>query len=156
MAVKPVPEGYHSVTPYLIVDGAAKAIEFYKTAFGAVELMRMPGPGGKIGHAEIKIGNSPIMMADEHPEIGARGPQSFGGSPMMLMVYLDDVDAVVQRAVAAGATLVRPLENKFYGDRSGTLKDPFGHQWEIATHVEDVPPEEMERRSKEWAKSQQP
>ena len=155
MAVKPIPEGYHSVTPYLIISGAAKAIDFYKAAFGATEVMRMQGPDGKIGHAEIKIGDSHVMLADEHPEIGARGPQSLGGSPVHLMIYIDDVDGVARRAVAAGATEIRPVTDKFYGDRSGTFRDPFGHQWEISTHVEDVPPEEMERRAKEWMKQQQ-
>jgi PhnB protein len=147
MAVKPIPDGYHTATPYLIIGGAAKAIEFYKQAFGAQELFRMADPSGKIGHAEIKIGDSPIMLADEHPEMGHKGPKSLGGSPVSLMLYLRDVDAVVAQAVAAGATVVRPVENQFYGDRSGTLTDPFGHIWTVSTHVEDVPPEEMKRRA---------
>lgn len=146
MAVKPIPDGYHSVTPYLIVDDAARALEFYKKAFGAVELMRMPAPGGKIGHAEIRIGDSPIMLADES-EMGARSARSIGGSPISLMVYVEDVDARVAQAVAAGATLVRPVANQFYGDRTGGVDDPFGYHWYIATHVEDVPPDELEKRA---------
>ena len=148
MPVKSIPEGYHSVTPYLIVRGAADAIEFYKKAFGAVELFRMPAPGGKIGHAEIKVGDSPIMLADEHPEIGYNGPQSLGGSPVSLMIYVDDVDSVFNRAVEAGAVVKEAPQDKFYGDRMGTLTDPYGHRWHVATHQEDVSPEEMERRAK--------
>lgn len=148
MPVKPVPEGYHSVTPYLIVRGGNDAIEFYKTAFGAVELFRFPVPGGKIGHAEIKIGDSPIMLADEYPEMGHHSPATIGGSPVSLMIYVEDVDAVFNRAVAAGATVKEPLQDKFYGDRNGSVTDPFGHIWHIATHKEDVPMEEMERRAK--------
>jgi len=147
MAVKPIPDGYHSVTPYLIVNDAARALEFYKKAFDAVELMRMPGPDGKIGHAEIKIGDSPVMLADEAPSMGARSPRTIGGSPITLMVYLKDVDAQVAKAVAAGATLTRPVANQFYGDRTGGLDDPFGHHWYLATHVEDVPPDELEKRA---------
>ncbi len=146
MPVKPVPDGYHSVTPYLIVRGAARAIEFYGRAFGAVELMRMPQPDGRIGHAELRIGDSPVMLADEHPEIGARSPETVGGSPVTLMLYVPDVDATVARAVAAGARVTRPVADQFYGDRSGAVADPFGHLWFVATHVEDVPPDEMERR----------
>ena len=145
--VKPIPEGYHNVTPYLIVDGGAKALDFYKRVFGAVERMRMPGPGEKVGHAEISIGESVIMLADEHPEMGARGPGAFGGSPVSLVLYVVDVDATVRTAVAAGATLLRPVEDKFYGDRSGTIEDPFGHHWHVSTHKEDVPPDEMARRA---------
>jgi PhnB protein len=145
--VKPIPDGYHTVTPYLIVRGAAAAIEFYKKAFAATELFRMDGPGGKIGHAEMRIGDSPIMLADEHPEMGAKSPQSFGGSPISIMLYVEDVDAVVGRAVAAGAKVTRPIEDKFYGDRSGGLEDPFGHSWHISTHKEDVSKEEMDRRA---------
>ncbi len=145
--VKPIPEGYHTVTPYLILHDAAGAIEFYKRAFGAVELYRMAGPGGKVGHAEIKIGDSPVMLADEHPEMGARSPKSIGGSPISILIYVENVDAVVQQAVAAGANLFRPVENKFYGDRSGGVEDPYGYQWFISTHVEDVSPEELERRA---------
>jgi len=145
--VKAIPEGYRSVTPYLIVSGAAKAIEFYKNVFGATEIMRMAAPSGKVGHAEIKIGDSAIMLADEHPEMGARSPQSIGGSPVSLMLYIEDVDAVFARALGAGAKQLRPVEDKFYGDRSGTLSDPFGHTWTVSTHKEDVPPEEMKRRA---------
>jgi PhnB protein len=151
--VKPVPEGYHVVTPYLIVDGAAKALDFYKQVFGAKERMRMPGPGGKVGHAEINIGDSVIMLADEHPEMGARGPKSFGGSPTSIVVYVENVDATVKAAVGAGAKIVRPIEDKFYGDRSGTIEDPFGHHWHVSTHVEDVSPEELQRRAAAMAKS---
>ena len=149
MAVKPIPDGYHTATPYLVIDGAAKAIEFYNQAFGAEELFRMADPSGRIGHAEIKIGDSPIMLADEHPEMGFKGPKSFGGTPVSLMLYVRDVDAVAAKAVAAGATVTKPVQNQFYGDRSGTFVDPFGHVWTVATHVEDVPPEELGRRAKE-------
>ena len=145
--VKPIPEGYHSVTPYLIIKNAADAIEFYKKAFGATELFRIDQPDGKIGHAEIKIGDSPIMLSDEFPEMGHRGPQSLGGSPVSIMLYVEDVDAVVNRATTAGAKLDRPVEDKFYGDRAGSLTDPFGHIWHIGTHKEDVSPEEMEKRA---------
>ena len=148
MAVKPIPEGYHSVTPYLIVTGGAEAIEFYKKAFGANELFRFPAPGGKIGHAEIKIGDSPIMLADEFPEMGYKGPQSIGGSPVSLMIYVDDVDTIFNRAVEAGGTVKEAVQDKFYGDRTGTVIDPFGHIWHISTHKEDVSMEEMERRAK--------
>jgi PhnB protein len=144
---KPVPDGYHSVTAYLIVDGAARALDFYARVFGGRERMRMPSPGGKVGHAEISIGDSVIMLADEHPEMGARGPRAVGGSPISLVVYVEDVDATVKAAVAAGAKLLRPVEDKFYGDRSGTLEDPFGHHWHVSTHVEDVPPDELARRA---------
>ena len=147
MAVKPIPAGYHSVTPYLILDDAARALEFYKKAFGAVELMRMPAPGGRIGHAEMRIGDSPVMLADENPQMNAKSPRAFGGSPMFLMVYVPDVDATVAQAVAAGGRLERPVANQFYGDRMGGIEDPFGYHWHIATHVEDVPPDELERRA---------
>ena len=152
MPVKPIPDGYHSVTPYLIVQGAADAIEFYKKALGASEVMRFDGPGGKIGHAEIRIGNSPVMLADEYPDMGFRSPQALGGAAVTLMVYVEQVDAVFQRALAVGAKELQPLKNQFYGDRSGTLQDPFGHVWTIATHVEDIPPEEMHRRADEAVK----
>ena len=145
--VKPIPEGYGAVTPYLIVDGAARAIEFYKQAFGAEETFRMEGPGGRVGHAEIKIGDSHLMLADEHPEMGARGPRSFGGSPISLALYVEDVDATVNRAVEAGAKLTRPVANQFYGDRTGGVEDPFGHAWYVATHVEDVGFEELHKRA---------
>ena len=144
--VQPIPAGYHTVTPYLIINGAADALAFYQQAFGAMELFRMPTPDGKIGHAEIKIGDSPIMLADESLEMGSRSPQSYGGSPVTIMLYVEDVDTVVNRAVFAGATLQRPVKDQFYGDRSGSVKDPFGHEWHIATHTEDVSPDEMNRR----------
>jgi PhnB protein len=146
MTVKKVPEGYHTVTPYLIVSGAAKALDYYKRAFNAEERMRHPGPEGKIMHAEIQIGDSRVMLADEFPQMGARSPQSIGGTATGLCVYVEDVDKVYTQAIAAGGKEERPLQNQFYGDRSGTLVDPFGHKWTIATHVEDVSPEEMQKR----------
>ena len=145
--VKPIPEGYHSITPYLIVKGAAAAIDFYKRAFGATELVRMPGPDGKVGHAELKIGDSPIMLADEVQEMGAVSPQTLGGSPVSILLYVEDVDAVFNRAISAGAKSVRPVEDKFYGDRMGSLADPFGHHWHIGTHKEDLSPEELQKRA---------
>ena len=151
--VKAIPDGYHSATPYLIVDGAARAIDFYTRAFGAKELMRIPAPGDRVGHAEIKIGDSVIMLADEHPEIQARGPQHYGGSPVSILLYVADVDALFKQAVAAGGTEVRPVADQFYGDRSGTLKDPFGHSWHLSTHKEDVSPEELNRRMAALAKT---
>jgi PhnB protein len=144
--VKAVPEGYHSLTPYLVVDDAARAIEFYKEAFGAAELMRFDGPDGKVAHAELKLGDSLVMLSDECDETGQRAPRTLGGTPVGLMFYVEDVDAVVERAVSAGAKLVRPVKDQFYGDRSGGVEDPFGHSWYVATHVEDVAPEEMEKR----------
>lgn len=146
--VKPIPEGYHSVTPYLIVKGGARAIEFYQKAFGAKELFRMAQPDGRVGHAELEIGDSRVMLADEHPEMGQRGPQSIGGSAVTMYLYVPDVDATVARAVAAGAKVTRPVETQFYGDRNGGLTDPFGHLWFVATHVEEVPPDELERRAR--------
>jgi PhnB protein len=154
MAVQPIPDGYHTATPYLIVRDAARAIEFYKQAFGATELMRLGDPTGKVGHAEIKVGDSTIMLADEFPEMGIRGPQSIGGSPVSILLYVEDVDAVYSRAVASGATAVRPVKDQFYGDRSGTLTDPFGHTWTIATHTEDVSPEEIQKRFEDSMKQQ--
>ena len=148
MAVKPIPEGYHSVTPYLIIEGAGEAIEFYKQAFGAEELFRFPTPDGKVGHAEIKIGNSPIMLADAYPAMGYNSPKSLGGSPVSLMIYVENVDTVFNQAVQAGATVKEALVDKFYGDRSGSLIDPFGHVWHVSTHKEDVSMEEMEKRAK--------
>ena len=145
--VRPIPEGYGTVTPYLYIKGAARAIEFYQQAFGATEVMRMTAPDGRIGHAEIKIGDSHVMLADEHLEIGARSPQTIGGSPVSFLVYVEDVDKVVEQAVAAGAKIVRPVADQFYGDRTGGVEDPFGHAWYIATHVEDVSGEEMQRRA---------
>jgi PhnB protein len=152
MAVKSIPEGYHTVTPYLVVKNAAEAIEFYKRAFGASELLRMDGPDGKVGHAEIRIGDSPVMLADEYPDMGFRSPQSLGGAAVSLMVYVENVDEVFQRAVAAGAKELRPVKDQFYGDRSGTVEDPFGHVWTVSTHVEDVSHEEMRRRAEEMLK----
>jgi len=146
MATKAIPDGYHSVTPYLMVDGAAGAIAFYQQAFGATELFRMADDKGRIGHAEIRIGDSVVMLADAHPGTNCSGPHSLGGSTVGLVIYLENVDTVFARALAAGGKSLRPLANQFYGDRSGTLEDPFGHVWTIATHVEDVPPEEIERR----------
>jgi PhnB protein len=144
--VQAIPEGYYTVTPYLVIDGASEALAFYTRAFGATELFRMGGPGGKIGHAEMQIGNSRIMLADEHPAMGHVGPTTLGGSPVGLMLYVDDVDSMHAAAIAAGAKETRPLQNQFYGDRSSQITDPFGHTWTLATHVEDVSPEEMERR----------
>lgn len=148
MAVKAIPDGYHSVTPYLIISGATEAIEYYKKAFGATELMRIDAPGGKIGHAEIRIGDSPIMLADEFPEMGYKSPKTLGGSPASIMIYVEDVDTVFNQAVAAGAKEQRPVKDQFYGDRLGTLEDPFGHVWHVSTHKEDVSLEEMEKRAK--------
>lgn len=148
MAAKPIPEGYHTVTPYLIVRGASDAIDFYKKAFGATELFRFPSPDGKIGHAEIMIGDSPVMLADEYPEMGYKGPESLSGSPVSILVYVEDVDKIFNQAVTAGATVKERLQDKFYGDRTGTVTDPFGHIWHIATHKEDVSMEEMNRRAK--------
>ena len=146
MSVRPVPEGYSTVTPYLIVTGAAEAIDYYTKVFGATELMRFPGPDGKVGHAEIKIGTSIVMLADEAPDRGQRSPQSLGGSGTGIMLYVEDVDRVFERAIAAGGKTQRAVTDQFYGDRSGSLIDPFGHMWTVATHVEDVAPEEMQRR----------
>ena len=156
MTVRPIPEGYHTVTPYLYIRGAARALDFYRSAFSAVELMRFPGPGGKLMHAEIKIGDSVIMLADENPQMGARSPESYGGSASSLCIYADNVDALFGQAVAAGAKVVRPVSNQFYGDRSGTVQDPFGHQWTISTHTEDVAPDEMMRRFEEHMRSMPP
>ena len=144
---KPIPDGYHTATPYLIIGGAGDAIEFYKKAFGATELFRFPTPDGKIGHAEIKIGDSPIMLADEYPTMGYKGPQSLGGSPVSIMIYVEDVDTIFNQAVAAGATVKEAVTDKFYGDRLGTVTDPFGHVWHISTHKEDVSLEEMQKRA---------
>jgi PhnB protein len=149
MANKPnyIPEGYRAITPYLIVKGGVKAIEYYVKVFGAKELMRMDGPDGRVGHAELEIGDSHIMLADEHPEMNIRGPQSLGGSGVGILVYVPDVDRVFQQAVDAGAKVDREVKDQFYGDRSGNIVDPFGHKWTIATHVEDILPEEMKRRA---------
>lgn len=145
--VKPIPEGYHTATPYLNVRDAARAIEFYKKGLGAKELMRLVGAGGKVLHAEIKIGDSVIMIAEEVPEWGNQSPQSLGGSPVRIVLYVEDVDALARQAVAAGAKLLVPVADQFYGDRSGRLQDPFGHLWLISTHTEDVSPEEMQKRT---------
>jgi PhnB protein len=147
MAVNPIPDGYPRVSPSLIIDGAADAIEFYKSVLGATERMRMDGPDGKIGHAELMLGESVIMVSDEYPDMGYIGPRKVGGSPVALHVYVDDVDATFAKAVAAGAKEERAVEDQFYGDRSGTFEDPWGHRWSVGTHVEDVPPDEMARRA---------
>jgi PhnB protein len=144
--VQAIPAGYHNITPYLMVRNAAAAIDFYKKAFNAVELMRFPGPGGKIMHAEVKIGDSPVMLADEMPEEGHVGPQTLGGVGVSMMLYVEDVDTRFAQAIAAGATVKRPVQDQFYGDRTGTLVDPFGHVWSIGTHKEDVSMDEMQRR----------
>ena len=147
IAAKAIPEGYHSVTPYLILSGASDAIAYYKKALGAEEVLRMEDPGGKVHHAEIKIGDSRIMLADEHPELQALSPKTIGGSPVSIHLYVEDVDAAVERAVAAGAKLVRPVADQFYGDRVGGIVDPFGYRWFIATHKEDLSIEEIRRRA---------
>ena len=144
--VSPIPDGYPRVTPYLIVDGASAAIDFYRSVLGATERMRMGGPEGKVGHAELEIGDSVVMLADEHPEMDARGPKSVGGTPVTLHVYVGDADGVFARAIEAGGKTLRPVEDQFYGDRLGSFEDPFGHHWNVATHVEDVSPEEMAKR----------
>ena len=148
-AVKPIPDGYPHVIASLAIDGAAAAIDFYSEVFGAKERMRMGGPGDKIGHAELQIGDSVVFVADEMAEMGFLGPQSVGGTPVVLNVYVEDVDATYARAIQAGATELRAVETQFYGDRSGMFEDPFGHQWNVATHVEDVPEDEMRRRAAE-------
>ena len=149
MSVQPIPEGYNTLSPSLAVENAAEAIEFYKRAFGATERFRMEGPGGMIAHAELEIGDSVVMLADPFAISTVRPPKEIGGTSVSIFMYSDDVDAVVQRAVDAGATVVMQPEDQFWGDRFGTISDPFGHHWAIATHVEDVPPEEMERRGRE-------
>jgi len=154
MAAKPIPDNYRSVTPYLIVEDASRALEFYQQAFGAQERMRLPSPDGKVMHAEIDLGDSVIMLADEFPDRGIRGPKSFGGSPVSLVLYVEDVDAVFRQAVAAGAKATREVMDQFYGDRSGMLEDPFGHAWSIATHKEDLTPDEISRRFQELMKQQ--
>jgi PhnB protein len=151
MAVKPIPDGYHSVTPFLVVQGGAKALEFYQKAFGAKVLMRMEEPGGKVAHAEMQIGDSRIMLADEYPEMGFVGPQANQGSSVSLMLYVEDVDKVAARAVAAGARELRPVQDQFYGDRNGTFADPFGHVWTISTHKEDLSDEEVRQRAASMA-----
>ena len=148
MATKPIPEGYHTLTPYLAVDNAADAIEFYERAFGAKERMRMPGPEGKIGHAEIQIGDSIVMLSDPFPQSTVRSPSDVGGTTASLFMYVDDVDAVVEQAVSAGATVTMEVADQFWGDRFGSIADPYGHTWSIATHVEDLTPEEIAERGK--------
>ena len=146
-SVKPIPDGYPRVSPYLVVDGAAQAIDFYTQVLGAGERMRMGGPDGKIGHAELEFGDSVVMLADEYPDMGYAGPKAIGGTPVTIGVYVEDVDKTFDAAVKAGAKALRPVEDQFYGDRSGQIEDPFGHRWSISTHVEDVPPDEMEKRA---------
>jgi PhnB protein len=147
--VNPIPAGYNGAIPYLTVHDGTRAIEFYQRAFGAVETMRIADPSGKIGHAEIKIGEIIIMLSDEHPEMGIVSPKTLGGTPSAIMMYVPDVDAFTKQAEVAGAKITRPVADQFYGDRSGKLEDPFGHVWWIATHIEDVSPEEMKRRAAE-------
>jgi len=147
--VKAIPEGYPRVSPYLCVDGASAAIEFYERVFGAKERARMAQPDGKVGHAELEFGDSVVMLSDEYPEMGVRSPKAIGGTPVIMSVYVEDVDDVFKRALGAGATTVRDVKDQFYGDRTGQFEDPFGHQWSVATHVEDVAPDEMERRAAE-------
>jgi PhnB protein len=148
-SVKPIPDGYPRVSPYLVVDGAAQAIDFYTQVLGATERMRMGGPDGKIGHAELQFGDSIVMLADEYPDMGYVGPKAVGGTPVTIGVYVEDVDKTFDAAVKAGAKSLRPVEDQFYGDRSGQFEDPFGHRWSIQTHIEDVPPEEMGKRAAE-------
>ena len=155
MSVKPIPDGYHSVTPYLIVDDGAAALDFYQKAFSASEMFRMQGPDGKIAHAEIKIGDSPIMLADEYPDMQALSPKTLNGTAIGICLYVEDCDAMFDRAVAAGATVMKPLTDEFYGDRSGTVADPFGHKWTISTHKEDLTPEDIEQRASEWMSQQE-
>jgi PhnB protein len=152
--VKAIPAGYEGATPYLIVKGAGDALEFYRKAFGATEIMRISAPEGKVGYAEIKIGSAIVMLADEFPDMNCKSPQSLGGTPVSIMVYVQDVDRFIDHAVSAGAKVLRPVENKFYGDRAGSLEDPFGHQWHFATHVEDVPPDELATRAEAFMKRQ--
>jgi len=151
MAVKPIPDGYRTLTPYLVITGAARAIEFYRQVFGATETARFEDPSGRIGHAEIRIGDSALMLSDEYPEMGFKSPQTLGGTAVFTMVYLPDVDACYKRALDAGAKELRPLRDEFYGDRTGSFVDPFGHMWTVATHIEDVSREEMKRRMEKLA-----
>ena len=154
MTAKPIPDGYHTATPYLIVQKAADAIDFYKQAFGASELMRLVAPNGAVGHAEVKIGDSPIMLADEHPDEGFRGPHSLGGSTVSILLYVEDVDTLFDQAIATGAKALRPVKDQFYGDRAGTLVDPFGHVWTLATHKEDLSPAEINTRAEAFFQAQ--
>jgi PhnB protein len=152
-ATSHIPAGYHAVIPYLSVDGAGAAIDFYKRAFGATEVMRMPMPNGRIAHAELKIGDAHVMLADEFPEMNFRSPKSVGGTSVNIMIYVEKVDEVTRRATDNGAKILKPVQDQFYGDRSGTIEDPFGHIWTVSTHIEDVSPEEMERRMSAMAPS---
>ena len=156
MATQTTPAGYHTVTPYLIVDNAAKALEFYQKALNAKEIYRLPNPadksGKKISHAEIRIGDSQLMLSDEYPDMDALGPKTLGGTPASFLIYVDDVDKAFDQAVKAGGKALQPVENQFWGDRTGTLVDPFGHKWTLGTHVEDVPPNEMQKRMEDWSK----
>jgi PhnB protein len=144
--VRPIPEGYHAITPYLVVTGAARAIDFYKKVFGAREKFRMEGPGGTVAHAEIEIGDSVVMLADENPQHGALSPSTVGGTPVSIMLYVENVDRIAEKLAQAGAKTLRPVQDMFYGDRSGGFEDPFGHRWHVSTHIEDVTPDEIERR----------
>jgi PhnB protein len=146
MPVSPIPAGYRSIAPYLIVRGADAAIQFYTRAFGGRERMRLPMPGGMLGHAEIEFGDSIVMLADENPDWGAIGPETLGGTPVSIMLYVENVDRQYETALAAGAKVIKPLSDQFYGDRSCHLEDPFGHRWSLATHIEDVSAEELQRR----------
>ena len=152
MAVKPIPDGYPRVSPYLAVDGAADAIDFYVSVLGGTERMRMPGPDGRIGHAEVEFGDSVVMLADEFPEMGHKGPNSLGGTPISITLYVEDCDKVIDAAVKKGATVLQAAEDRFYGDRAGMIEDPWGHHWSLMTHIEDVPPEEMGKRAAEAMK----
>ncbi len=152
--IKHIPDGYHTVTPYLIIKDAANAIKFYKKAFGATEIMTMAGPNGVVKHAEIKIGNAPIMLSDECHEMNIHSPQTLGGSPVIIHLYVEDVDSLTKQAVAAGAKVLRPVQDQFYGDRSGSIADPYGHIWNISTHIEDVPLAELQKRSEAFMKQQ--
>jgi PhnB protein len=150
--VRPIPKGYSSITPYLVVDGADKAIAYYKKVFGAKEIFRMPAPGGKIGHAEIRIGDSVVMLADEWPQMGFKGPKAYGGAAVSILLYVEKCDAVYKKALANGGTEIKPMQDQFYGDRSGTFIDPFGHMWTVATHVKDVSPKDMKKAAAAMAK----
>jgi PhnB protein len=147
MTAKAIPDGYHTATPYLIIHGADEALEFYKHAFGAIETMHIATPDGKVGHAEIRIGDSVIMLADEYPDMGYLSPKALGGSPVSLMLYVEDVDHLFKKAIEAGGKALKPVEDQFYGDRSGTLTDPYGHVWTLATHTEDLAPAELAKRA---------
>ena len=151
MAVKAIPDGYHTLTPYLVVKGAREAIAFYQKALGATELFSMPGPGGAVMHAELQVGTSRLMLAEENPQMGTRSPQTLGGSAVSVFIYTEDVDASITRAETAGARVTMPATDQFWGDRFGAFEDPFGHQWSVATHKEDLSPEEMANRMKAMA-----